>query len=243
MARSKEKYTLDGFDTVNALRRSGKGGKLPRTRPSSTKLSTPKTTSTKEIKHAKRIGRTVIPEKHEIVCYECDYKFSLAGRIQKAICPKCHCTLEKNDIALNGKRTKPVKTIGAVHIKPNAVISGGMIKARDVIISGDARDTIITAFQKLVLCKGAKFDISKVNAKDIQIESGGRFTIRRKLAFRNIDIAGSINATIYVDKTAIIRSSGLLEGEIHTPNLIVEEGGGLKATVVAGIIKGRREET
>lgn len=234
---------IDGFTSVQAVRRAGRRSKGSRTRPSRSKLpaveAKPEKKEKKKIrsKPATRIGHTVIPAKHEIVCYECGYTFTLQGRIHKPLCPKCHEFLDMTDHTIDSEWTKTIKTIGTVELKAEGVLKGAELIARDVILAGDAKDGAIRACRRLELCPGARFDIANVRMRDLVIRSGGKFTLRRKIVCRDLEIEGNFNARVYTEGIVTVKTGGFLLGEVHGPHLIVEEGGGLKAKVVVGIRK------
>lgn len=229
---------IDGFSSVQAVRRSGRTTN-PRFRQSRTTLpatdKTPEKISQNKSSAPLKIGHTIIPEKHEIICYECEYAFTLPGRIRNTICPKCHRKLDPENHIIENESNATIRTIGTIEIKSNAVLKGAKLTGRNIILAGDASDGTIRACGCLELCPGAKFDFAKIRLKDLRIRGKGRFTIRRKITCRNIEVEGKLKANIYSDGIATIRHGGLLQGEIHGPHLIVEEGGGLKAKVVIGL--------
>ncbi|MFC1497262.1 polymer-forming cytoskeletal protein [Verrucomicrobiota bacterium] len=241
MDEFKKPSVIDGYTSVQALRLAGQNNRGPRFRPSRTTLPATEKAKTEsgqsKFRPSARINHTIIPEKYEIVCYECEYNFTLPGHIHNTICPKCHHLLELANHVIEGKSSERIRTIGTIEITSNAILNRADLVGRDVILAGDAKEAVIRVSRCLTLCPGAKFDIKKIRMKDLCIRSNGKFTIRRKIACRNLEVEGKLNAKIYSDGMVTIKPGGLLHGEIHGPHLVVEEGGGLKAKVVVGIGK------
>jgi len=236
VVRSKDPSVIDGFSSVQAVRHAGRSSNGPRTRPSRTTL--PATTAKPDEKKntvgklASRIGHTVIPVKYEIVCYECAYTFTLTGRLQDTICPKCHALLDGSDHTIDREWTGTIKTIGTIELKPEGALKGGEFIARNVIIAGHAEEGIIQAYQRLALGAGATFDVARIRMKDLVIRKDGKFTITSKFTCRNLEVEGELKAKVFIEGIVRIRRGGFLRGEVYTPHLVVEEGGGLWAKVV-----------
>jgi len=229
---------IDGYSSVQAIRRAQKravhqASKTPDHAPDA------QTEHAHKKKPGTRIDHTVIPQKHEVVCYECEYPFMMAGRIQDTMCPKCHKQLRMTDHIINGEWTEAVKTIGIIDFKAGGILKGAELRARDIILAGNAEDGSLKAGRKLELCKGARFNIAKVRMKDLVIRKGGDFAIKSAISCRNLEVEGALKARIFAEGIVTIKRGGVLDGELHTPHLSVEEGGGLKAAVVIGIGKDR----
>ena len=71
--------------------------------------------------------------------------------------------------------------------------------------------------------------------KDLCIRKGGEFEISSTISCRDLDLEGKLKARIFADGMVRIKCGGILDGELHTPHLVVEDGGGLAAKVVIGI--------
>ncbi len=225
---------IDGYNSVRAIRRAQRRTESEASRKSGRKSEQTRSTAP-EKKPGARIGHTVIPRKHEITCYECDYFFMVSGHIQDTMCPKCHKNLKVLDQTINSEWTDPVKTIGIVTLKEEAVLKGAEIRARDVIVAGNAEDGIIRAGRRLELCKGARINMSKTRMRDLCIRKGGDFEIATTISCRDLELEGRLKARVFADGMVRIKRGGYLDGELHTPHFVVEDGGGLAAKVVIGI--------
>jgi hypothetical protein len=46
------------------------------------------------------IGKTTMPTRHEVVCYECGFFFQMTGRPKSTFCPKCKANLTFSDLSI-----------------------------------------------------------------------------------------------------------------------------------------------
>ncbi|MBN2300878.1 MAG: polymer-forming cytoskeletal protein, partial [Lentisphaerae bacterium] len=191
---------------------------------------------------ASRIGKTIVPMRFEIICYECEYVFVLTGHIHETMCPRCHHMLTVSNKTIHGEWSGTDKTIGSIEIAEDAVLKNTTLIGGDIIIAGDARDADIRATRKLELRSKAQFDMTRIIAKDLLIGNGSRFSLARPLNCRNLDVQGELKATISASGAVFIRNSGFFRGELHCRSLVIEEGGRMKAKTVLGSFTGTNEE-
>jgi len=234
MPGPKEPNVIDGFSSIRAVRRADESGHSRRfkTRPSQDRVPGPDREpgqKKKDAAPASRIGHTVVPKKHELLCYECGYAFVIQGVIHYPICPKCHRTLIKDDLSIDNEWTGDVKTIGNVEIKSTGVITSGSITARDILIEGNAEQCVLHVGRRLELGHGARFDPAKTEFKDARIRPDARIKILHKFFCRNLTVEGELTATVFASGSVSVKSGGALLGSLNTARLTVEDGGGLKA--------------
>jgi len=229
---------IDGLTSVRAVRRTGKNASEPQTRASSSKLPGAGRKKTDKasppVKPAEKIGKTAVPVRHDITCYECGYGFPVHGRLYKVICPKCHESLIVDDHNIEGNCTHDITTIGVVKIEHGAVASGCRIVAGELQVAGNIKDVSAITCENLTLHKGAKCDISNVTMKNLTVNKGGRFTFTKRMTCQNLDVQGNLKAKVDVKGQATIRSGGLLRGELRGESITIEDGGAVSAKLVLG---------
>lgn len=227
MPGSKSTNVIDGFASVQAVRRQrARGPGHARAVP-----EPPRKPEPPKPRNQARIGHTVVPTRHEIICYECDYAFTMSGRLDTTICPKCHEQLLMRDETITGAWAAPIRTIGTVDIQAGAVMKGADIIATDVILAGDARGATIRACRRLELCQGAAFDVSLLRVRDLLIRRGNRIVIKDDVVCRDLMVEGELKAQVFTKGTTTIAPGGLLRGAFRGAHLIVQEGGGLMAKI------------
>jgi len=173
----------------------------------------------------------VVPQKHEIVCYECGYAFVLQGRVQKTYCPKCRTLLEMTHHVVEDTWSGSIRTIGTIEVKRGAVIEEGELTAGSIVLRGDARKGKLRACGRLELCTGGQFNVEATEIKDVLVRKGARIKVPSRIVCRNMDVEGKLNAKVFCEGALSVRPGGLIQGEVHAPHMVVEEGGGLKAKV------------
>lgn len=230
---------IDGFSSVQAVRHSSKTKTGFKSRPSRTTLPAlekgPAEPHAADIKPAARIARSTMPDKFDIVCYECEYHFGMQGMVDDTICPKCHKKLTAENVVIDKECTEPVRTIGIVEITPSGVIKGTEITARNILLAGNAEEGIITAYNVLELSSGARFNVRKTRIFNMVIRKECKIRFDIKVSCNNLTVAGEINGYVDCSGKVVIEESGFLKGKIVGPHLIIKEGGGLKAQLNVGI--------
>lgn len=175
-----------------------------------------------------------MPDRHELVCYSCDYAFTVQGRIHYYICPKCKHELDTTDYVVNDKWSQDIKTMGSIEIKLGAVLEPATLVAQNIIVAGDAKKAMLKITRHLELCEGAAVDLGRVTMRDLLIRPGATFVTRRKINCRQIDIEGTLKAKLRAEDKIIIRKGARFTGELYTPRLIVEEGAQISAVMHLG---------
>ena len=177
------------------------------------------------------ISRTVRPVRQMIRCYDCGYEFPLTVRVKSTYCPKCRATLDFIDYTIESEWTETLKTEGSIRIAPLGVLKEGKLVANDVIIEGRAEGGMIQAFRRIDINAGAVFDEKKISAQDLRIGAGAIVTLQNVARYRNVEVAGTLNADLRVSGMITVKAGGLVRGKLHGSHLVVEEGGGLLASV------------
>ena len=90
------------------------------------------------------------------------------------------------------------------------------------------------ALRVMELGAGAIFSEKAVSAPDLRIAPGADFKFKQEIKYRNVEISGLLRARLTATGVVTVKPGGLLEGEVSTEHLVVEDGGGLKAKVKIG---------
>jgi len=142
--------------------------------------------------------------------------------------------MNHGDHTIDGVWSGTIKTVGTVELKSGGIMRDGNVVAGDIVVAGNAKGCTMFACRTLQLCKGAEVDFRKITVRDLLIEGGGKFVVSHKVVCQNLDVRGDLRAKVFTGGVAVIRHGGVLRGELHSPHLIVEDGGGLRAKVSAG---------
>ena len=224
MAALRKSSEMDGLALVRAVRHAREEGyKAP---PPVAESSAP-TTAKPVGKPAARIGRTALPTKHEIFCYACGYTFQSVGKVQTLYCAKCRTILEQKDFVVEGESVADFTTTGSIRLGPGAVLKGGALTARDVVVAGRMEGGSIKAFRRLEVEPGATLMQERVVATDLRIAPGASLKLKGRVLFRNVEVAGELNVNLACSGLLTVRSSGHFRGRLQGAHLLVEEGGGL----------------
>lgn len=227
MPRKRSTDIVDGFNVYKAAQRAQGETRVQPPAPTASPKAAPPDQPARIGAH---IGRTVLPTRHNIICYECAYEFQLTGKAATTFCPKCRKSLQLGDHTVDGVWTEELKTAGTVHITKDGCVKSGQIHANSVILEGTVDKGTLNAFQWLELRGAALFDPAKMVSRDLRIGCGMTLIVP-DIAYRNVDVRGVLKSRIVATGLVTVRASGLIEGEVSAPRLVVEEGGGVRAQV------------
>lgn len=233
MAKNRKVNTLDSYATIRAVARNKPA---PATHPPA--ADEPPAAPDEAAHDAQglgaRVARTTLPVKHQIDCYECGYKFQVHGRATTTHCPKCRVLLDFADHVIDTEWVDTIKTAGTIRLTSTGVLKNGDLIGADVILEGIIEGGRARALRTLELGAGAIFSEKAVSASDLRIASGADFKFKQDAKYRNVEVLGTFHARLEATGVITVKPGGLLEGEIQTEHLVVEDGGGLKAQLHIG---------
>jgi cytoskeletal protein CcmA (bactofilin family) len=228
MARPDSPGMIDGFMSVQAVRRKGENGTAhkPTEAPPPPEEIRHRSVSTQK---ASGIGHTALPSRHALICYSCEYSFVVTGSLDKVFCPKCREQLETGDHLIEGEWREDIRTVGKVHIKQGATVLGATIVATDVVIGGNCDNATLNPTRRIELETGASVPPSVLDKHNILIREGARLAFETILRCKNLDIHGELQADAIPTGTVTVHPGGMFRGKLKTPHLTVHDGGGLSA--------------
>jgi cytoskeletal protein CcmA (bactofilin family) len=142
--------------------------------------------------------------------------------------------LDLSDHIIDTEWVDTIKTAGTIRLTPTGVLKNGDLIGADVILEGIIEGGRARALRTLELGAGAIFSEKAVSGPDLRIAPGADFKFKQEAKYRNVEVLGTLSARLEATGVIIVKPGGLLEGEVQTEHLIVEDGGGLKATLRIG---------
>jgi cytoskeletal protein CcmA (bactofilin family) len=124
-----------------------------------------------------------------------------------------------------------IKTAGTIRLTATGVLKSGDLIGAEVIIEGIIEGGRARALRTLELGAGAIFSEKAVSGPDLRIAPGAEFKFKQEARYRNVEIFGTLDAKLESTGIITVRPGGLLSGEVQAQHLVVEDGGGLKATL------------
>jgi len=230
---------VSGFDLVRAVKhvRSQPGSASPP--PPPRPPPAPPTSPPDQPEDGKpapsvRIGTTAVPTKHEFVCYECGYRFTVAGKVRTLYCAKCRTILNQTDYTIDKPHDISIVTAGIVTIAPEGIWKSGTLLARDVIIAGRHESGSIKATRRIEIAPGAEFDLASIEAENLVVREGAVIETDTPMTFRDVDLHGTIRGTLETTGLVTMHAGSVFRGKLKTPRLIMEDGATLEANVEIG---------
>lgn len=235
MAAKRKAGEMSGFDVVRAVKHvRDQQGSAPPPPPKPPAPPSAGPEPPEENKPSVRIGKTAVPTKHEYVCYECGYRFTVAGKVRTLYCAKCRTILNQADYTIDKPHDVSILTAGTVTITPEGTWAGGSLSARDVILHGRHDGGTIKASRRLEIHPGAVFNLGNIETESLIVRAEAAIKAETPVTFRDIELHGEFVGDLTAEGLVTIHPGGHFQGRLTTMHLRVEEGGGLNADVVIG---------
>lgn len=238
MAEKRNAGEVSGFDVVRAVKhvRSHSGSAPPPPRPpKAPPAATPEPPEEPKPAAGARIGKTAVPTKHEYVCYECGYRFTVAGKVHTLYCAKCRTILNQADYTIEKRHDISIVTAGKVTIKPEGTWAGGGLTARDVILEGRHEGGSIKVYRRLEIAPGAVFDLNLIEAEDLVVRAGAVVDGgERVMKHRDVTIHGEVRGALEATGLVTLHAGASFSGRLKTKRLVMEDGAALEAEVEIG---------
>lgn len=225
MPRNRKSDVVDGFNVYKAAQRAAHEKKAPAEKA----VPAPAEPEAQK-KIGSHIGRTVLPSKHDVTCYECGYDFQLTGAVKSTYCSKCRAQIAVENFTIKDEWTEDIKTAGTVTIKPDGDVVSGTIKANHIIVEGQASGGVLQAFRWLELRSSTSFDPERMTSAHLLIGPDAHL-ILPEVRYDEITVHGTLKARVFASGLVRIMDGGRVEGEVHGSQLAVEDGGSLRAEV------------
>lgn len=237
MADKHKAGEMSGFDVVRAVKhvRDHQGtAPPPPKKPPAPPSAAPDQPDDKKPAPSVRIGKTAVPTKHEYVCYECGYRFTIAGNVRTLYCAKCRTILNQTNYSIDKPHDVSIVTAGVVTITPEGTWTGGSLSARDVILQGRHEGGTIKASRRLEIHPGAVFKLENVEAESLVIKPEAIVKAELPMKFRDVEILGELEGELEAEGLVSILPGGHFKGRLKTKHIRIEDGGGLTADVELG---------
>jgi predicted Zn-ribbon and HTH transcriptional regulator len=233
VSKNRKVNTLDSYATIRAVARTKP---VSATQPPAAEDTGASDETAPDAQNlGARVARTTLPVKHQIDCYECGYKFQVHGRVTTTHCPKCRALLNLTDHVIDTEWVDTIKTAGTIRLTSTGILKNGDLIGADVIVEGIIEGGRARALRTIELGAGAIFSEKAVSGPDLRIASGADFKFKQDAKYRNVEVSGTLRARLEATGVITVKQGGLLEGDIQTEHLIVEDGGGLKAQLHIGL--------
>jgi cytoskeletal protein CcmA (bactofilin family) len=177
--------------------------------------------------------QTVLPSRREVACCHCGWETHVLGQALFAVCVKCHERFDLIDYTLGTACAPTLRTGGTVRITPEAVISGGDIRATSVILEGRIVSGRLEAFRELDIRSSAVIeDESGLFFRDLIIGPDTSLRLTSRVACRDLTLAGRLEADVCATGRIVMASGGMHTGRLEGASLRMEDGAGLWGPVV-----------
>lgn len=176
-------------------------------------------------------GRTTLPPKQRLRCYECGYEYDLTGRLKSTHCPKCRVALDLAGFTVDADCREELKTLATIRVTPRGIVRSAKLVAMDLELAGRMAGCEVEVFRRLTLLPGADFMKGEIRALDLRVDAGADTNFKGHAIFRNVEVIGHLQASVFASGTVTLRSTAGFTGSICAPRLVVEDGATLVGQV------------
>lgn len=233
MAQSEDPVTLDGFSTVQALRRArtappagSEGAAAPQPEQNANQPVHPQPQV--------RIRHTIMPARHTIRCFHCSFQFVNTGRLDKVLCPKCRMFLSTEPQTIDGIWSGRVQTLGTITVAGGGDVKSGELAAMDLLLYGRVSGGRVDVMRRLELFPGSSLDLVTFRYADLLVHHGMTLAPSDAIKCSTLTVAGEVEAKVECTGCVTITATGTFRGSIRAPSMIIEDGATVEADVAVG---------
>ncbi|MFH0953758.1 MAG: polymer-forming cytoskeletal protein [Verrucomicrobiota bacterium] len=158
----------------------------------------------------------------------------MPGSAETTSCTRCQTALDLLDHTIDAECRESLRTVGVIRVTRSGIVSSARLMATDIELAGKVVDSKLQVLRQLRIGPGADFVRGQVQAVDLRVEAGADVRLRNDAFYRNVEVLGRLDATLYATGTVAVRPGGCLAGTVYASRLVVDEGAGLMARPVVG---------
>jgi cytoskeletal protein CcmA (bactofilin family) len=174
------------------------------------------------------------PESKRISCPDCHTELEVPIKAKSTMCKRCSNHIDLQDYEIATTISKNFKTLGQFTITPKGLVFNTETFAGDAIIKGRFHGKLV-AYRSLTLYSTASIE-GTFTADLLIIPKNNHFFWKERIRVGSAQIEGELNGNLHAEGTVILKSTGILFGDVEARHLKVEEG----AVVVAKTRIGKR---
>ncbi len=161
-------------------------------------------------------------EKRRIRCLDCGAELEVPVSAETSMCKSCAKYVDLRDYRFANAVSRNFRTHGSFTVEPKGYVFNTEAIVGEAVIKGRFLGRL-TAERSLTIHSTAEIKGSFTTGRLI-IPAQNHFRWPERLSVGSAEIAGELVADVVAAETVIVRSTGLLFGNIRARNLVVEAG-------------------
>ena len=161
------------------------------------------------------------PERKRIVCFDCGTELAVPVAAESTMCKRCSAHIDLRDYHIANAVSKNFRTKGTFVVEAKGYVFNTEAIVGEAVIKGRFLGKL-KAEGSLTIHSGAEIK-GTFTAGRLIIPAKNRFRWSEPLAVGAAEIAGELTADV-VAETIVLKSTGVLFGNMQARNLIVEPG-------------------
>jgi cytoskeletal protein CcmA (bactofilin family) len=164
----------------------------------------------------------VAPEKRHIVCFDCGTELAVPKVAESTMCKRCSAHIDLRDYHIANAVSRNFRTKGIFVVEPKGYVFNTEAIVGEAVLKGKFLGKL-KAEGSLTIHSSAEIKGS-FTAGQLIIPAKNRFYWKEPVTVGAAEIAGEIAADVIAAQTIVVKSTGVLFGNIQARNLIVEPG-------------------
>ena len=175
-----------------------------------------------EVLKPKPKKRTPKVEKRRVQCLECGAELDVPVSAETSMCKRCSAYVDLRDYKFANAVSRNFRTHGSFVVEPKGYVFNTEALVGEAAIKGRFLGKL-RALRSLTIYSTAEIKGS-FTAGRLIIPAQNHFRWPELLSVDSAEIVGELAANLKAKDTVIVRSTGLLFGDVQARNLVVEPG-------------------
>lgn len=162
------------------------------------------------------------PESKRVCCPDCRTELEVPVKAQSTMCKRCSGYIDLQDYEITSTVSKNFKTLGLFVVQPKGLVFNTETTVGDAVIKGRFHGKLV-AYRSLTIYSTAAIE-GAFTAARLVIPKDNSFRWQGQIRVGSAEIQGELTANLRAEETILLKSTGILFGDLEARNLVVEAG-------------------
>jgi cytoskeletal protein CcmA (bactofilin family)/Zn finger protein HypA/HybF involved in hydrogenase expression len=172
------------------------------------------------------------PEFRHVRCHECGRIHEVPRLAASTSCPNCNAHIALEDVLIDKRMTRSVRTRGALVIKKFGYLNNQVTICGAADIGGGMAGKLFCDGETKIRTSGRLN--CEIGSRRIRIERGADVIVAHPVRVHDMVVQGKLTARVFCNGRLRILKRGFLKGEVHARSITVDKGGLLQAELNIG---------
>ena len=165
----------------------------------------------------------------QVECFDCHAVHRASRTASSTQCPQCSAYIDLRDVEIKERTTQRIRTRGDVEIGKKGAFLGTSIHCGNLTIYGSVTGSIY-ASGTVQLHSDTKI-IGEIRCRRLVMDRKFEVHCLQPVHAGEIEISGHLHAHCHATRSITLTRTGVMEGNVHAPAIIMEPGAVLNGQV------------